>query len=61
MTDKIILNIQHSDDYTVHHPMRTWSCPVTGDIDAGSITVNTGYYIPLLLKNSVRISDLPMP
>lgn len=84
MTDKIILNIQHSDDYTdyllmtagltnkriipmvnpsseklkaakdnntkvlrcytVHHPMYTWSSPVTGDIDAGSITVNTGYY-----------------
>ena len=85
MTDKIILNIQHSDDYTdyllmtagltnkriipmvnpsseklkaakdnntkvlrcytVHHPMYTWSSPVTGDIDAGSITVNTGYYL----------------
>ena len=85
MTDKIILNIQHSDDYTdyllmtagltnkriipmvnpssdklkaakdnntkvlrcytVHHPIYTWSSPVTGDIDAGSITVNTGYYI----------------
>lgn len=85
MTDKIILNIQHSDDYTdyllmtagltnkriipminpsseklkaakdnntkvlrcytVHHPMYTWSSPVTGDIDTGSITVNTGYYL----------------
>lgn len=85
MTDKIILYIQHSDDYTdyllmtagltnkriipmvnpsseklkaakdnntkvlrcytVHHPLYTWSSPVSGDIDAGSITVNTGYYL----------------
>lgn len=85
MTDKIILNIQHSDDYTDYllmtagltnkriipmvnpsseklkaakddntkvlrcyiqnHPIYAWSSPVTGDIDAGSITVNTGYYL----------------
>ena len=84
MTDKIILNIQHSDDYTDYllmtagltnkriipmvnpsseklkaakddntkvlrcyiqnHPIYAWSSPVSGDIDAGSITVNTGYY-----------------